>query len=182
MYASFRSVTAKNGKILTPTRTGNFLLTSMDPEFYATLDKLSARLLKVASDVIAPILTGFINKSFTVGVFARVWKSAKVTALFKDGDTLLKDNYRPISILPTMSKIIERSANIQLSFFLEENRLLLLSQFGVRLCPVPVRRLLRPSRSMHFGDVSETNGRETPRQPRSAHASAFVKSSHVQLK
>ena len=35
MYASFRSVTAKNGKILTPTRTGNFLLTSMDPEFYA---------------------------------------------------------------------------------------------------------------------------------------------------
>ena len=36
MYASFRSVTAKNGKILTPTRTGNFLLTSMDPEFYAT--------------------------------------------------------------------------------------------------------------------------------------------------
>ena len=35
MYASFRSVTAKNGKILTPTRTGNFLLTSMDREFYA---------------------------------------------------------------------------------------------------------------------------------------------------
>ena len=36
MYASFRSVTAKYGKILTPTRTRNFLLTSMDPEFYAT--------------------------------------------------------------------------------------------------------------------------------------------------
>ena len=37
MYASFRSVTDKNSKILTPTRTGNFLLTSMDREFYATL-------------------------------------------------------------------------------------------------------------------------------------------------
>ena len=36
MYASFRSVTAKNGKMLTPNRTGNFLLTSMDAEFYAT--------------------------------------------------------------------------------------------------------------------------------------------------
>ena len=34
MYASFRSVTAKNGKILTPTQTGNFSLTSMDWEFY----------------------------------------------------------------------------------------------------------------------------------------------------
>ena len=41
-------------------------------------------------------------------------------------------------------------------------------------CLVPVRRLSRPSRSMHFGDVSETNGRETPRQSRSAHAWAFL--------
>ena len=36
MYASFRSVTDKNSKILIPTRTGNFLLTSMDREFYTT--------------------------------------------------------------------------------------------------------------------------------------------------
>ena len=36
MYASFRSVKDKNSKILTPTRTGNFLLTSMDREFYTT--------------------------------------------------------------------------------------------------------------------------------------------------
>jgi len=41
-------------------------------------------------------------------------------------------------------------------------------------CLVPVRRLLRPSRSMHFGDVSETNGQETPRQSRGAHARAFL--------
>ena len=56
-----------------------------------------------------PILTGLINKSFTDGVFPGVWKCAKVTALFKDGDKSLKDNYRPISILPTISKIIEIS-------------------------------------------------------------------------
>ena len=94
------------------------------------LDKLSARLLKDASDVIAPILTGLINKSFGDGVFPGVWKSAKVTALFKDGDKSLKDNYRLISILPTISKIIERSARVQLSSFLEENRVLSQSQFG----------------------------------------------------
>ena len=52
---------------------------------------------------------------------------------FKDGGKSLKDNYRPISILPTISKIIERSAHIQLSPFLEENRLLSQSQFGFRL-------------------------------------------------
>ena len=97
------------------------------------LDKLSARLLKDASDVTAPILTGLINKSFTGGVFPGVWKCAKDTALFKDGDKSLKDNYRPMSTLPTISKIIERSAHIQLSSFLEENRLLSQSQFGFRL-------------------------------------------------
>ena len=74
-----------------------------------------------------------INKSFSDGVFPRVWKCAKVIALFKDGDKSIKDNYRPISILPTISKIIERSAHIQLSSFLEVNRLLSQSQFGFRL-------------------------------------------------
>ena len=47
------------------------------------LDKLSVRLLKDASDVIAPILTGLINKSFTDGVFPGVWKYAKVAAVIK---------------------------------------------------------------------------------------------------
>ena len=100
---------------------------------YLTKTELRFRLLKYASDVIAPILTGLINKSFTDGVFPGVWKCAKDIALFKDGDKSLKDNFRPISILPTISKIIERSAHIQLSSFLEENRLLSQSQFGFRL-------------------------------------------------
>ena len=100
---------------------------------YLTKTELRFRLLKYASDVIAPILTGLINKSFTDGVFPGVWKCAKVIALFKDGDKSLKDNYRPISILPTISKIIERSAHIQLSSFPEENKLLSQSQFGFRL-------------------------------------------------
>ena len=78
-------------------------------------------------------LTGLINKSFSDGVFPRVWKCAKVIALFKDGDKSIKDNYRPISILPTISKIIERSAHIQLSSFLEVNRLLSQSKFGFQL-------------------------------------------------
>ena len=101
------------------------------------LDKLSARLLKDASDVIASILTGSINKSFTDGFmyFQGSGSVQKSLHFFKDRDKSLKDNYRPISILPTISKITERSAHIQLtlSSFLEENRLLSQSQFGFRL-------------------------------------------------
>ena len=108
-------------------------LKSLKPNKAVGLDKLSARLLKDASNVIAQTLTGLINKSFSDGVFPRVWKCAKVIALFKDGDKSIKDNYRPISILPAISKIIERSAHIQLSSFLEVNRLLSQSQFGFQL-------------------------------------------------
>ena len=108
-------------------------LKSLKPNKAVGLDKLSARLLKDASDVIAQTLTGLINKSFSDGVFPRVWKCAKVIALFKDGDKSIKHYYRPISILPTISKIMERSAHIQLSPFLEVNRLLSQSHFGFRL-------------------------------------------------
>ena len=51
-------------------------LKSLKSNKAVVLDKLSARLLKDASDVIAPILTGAINKSFTDGVFPGVWKCA----------------------------------------------------------------------------------------------------------
>ena len=109
-------------------------LKSLKPNIAIGLDKLiKCSLVEGCFWRHRPILTGLINKSFTDGVFPGVWKCAKVTALCKDGDKSLKDNYRPISILPTISKIIERSAHIQLSSFLEENRLLSQSQFGFRL-------------------------------------------------
>ena len=46
MYASFRTAMAKNGKIPTPTRIANFLLTSVDWEFYVTLNELPSALNK----------------------------------------------------------------------------------------------------------------------------------------
>lgn len=96
------------------------------------LDKMSARLLKDAAEVIANPLTLLINKSLESGCFPATWKSAKVTALFKSGDRSLKDNYRPISILPTISKIIEKLAHNQLYNYLEDNKLLTKAQYGFR--------------------------------------------------
>lgn len=96
------------------------------------LDKISARLLKDAAEVISHSLTLLINKSFEEGCFPATWKSAKVTALFKGGDQSSKDNYRPISILPTISKIIEKAAHTQLYGYLEGNNLLTNAQYGFR--------------------------------------------------
>ena len=84
-------------------------IAKLRPNKAVGLDKISARLLKDGSHVISPILTSLINKSIEDGAFPKLWKSAKVSALFKGGDKSMKDNYRPISILPSVSKIIERA-------------------------------------------------------------------------
>ena len=60
------------------------------------------------------------------------WKCAKATVLFKQGDKTDKDNYRPISILPTVNKVIERAVHSQLYHYLEFNHLLTINQFGFR--------------------------------------------------
>ena len=96
------------------------------------LDSISARLLRDSSDVIAPPLTYLINMSFRTGVFPDMWECAKVMALFKKGDKHDRDNYRPISILPTVSKVIDRFVHLQLYGRLTQNKILFDNQFGFR--------------------------------------------------
>ena len=108
-------------------------ISKLKPNKAVGLDKISARLLKDGCHVISPPLASLINKSIEDVVFPKIWKSAKVTALFKGGDKLIKDNYRPISILPSVSKIIERAVHLQLSTYLEQNKLISSCQFGFRL-------------------------------------------------
>ncbi len=59
-------------------------------------------------------------------------KNAKVVPIFKSGAVNDKNNYRPISILPVLSKVLERFVHIHFSTFLEENNLITLVQSGFR--------------------------------------------------
>ena len=60
------------------------------------------------------------------------FKIAKVIPLFKTGDKALPDNYRPISLLSSFSKILEKVVCIRLLNFLENNNILTPDQFGFR--------------------------------------------------
>jgi hypothetical protein len=71
-------------------------------------DGLSIRLIKLAASVIAPSLTKLMNHCMLTGSFPAVWKIAKVIPLHKSGDKSNKNNYRPVSILPVLSKVLER--------------------------------------------------------------------------
>ena len=87
-------------------------------------DHIGCKLLKMTKNVIAESLCDIINKSLSTGVVPREWKKARVVPIFKAGDISSLNNYRPISILPTVSKIIERTVHQQLSEFMNANDLL----------------------------------------------------------
>ena len=88
--------------------------------------------IKNVLDSIINPLQHVINESFSHGIFPSQLKIAKVIPLFKSGDPLLPDNYRPISLLPNFSKIFEKVAFIRLTTFLENNKLISKYQFGFR--------------------------------------------------
>jgi hypothetical protein len=88
--------------------------------------------LKDCANVIAKPLTHIINSSLTTGVFPTDWKLSKLIPIPKSKPYNRVENYRPISVIPAISKVIEKLVYRQLSTYLENNNLLDESQFGFR--------------------------------------------------
>ena len=109
----------------------NFLL-SLDGTKSTGLDCIGPRLLKLAPNILSPSIMFIINKSITSGIFPCVWKHAKVKPLYKSGAKDDVNNYRPISILPTLSKIIEKWTHVKLMSYLNQHQLLTQKQSGFR--------------------------------------------------
>ena len=96
----------------------------------SSYDEISSNLLKKCRDHICTPLAYIINQSFEQGVFPYRLKEALVIPLFKKGDKHNVENFRPISILPTFSKIFEHAINIQLKKFLQKNKIINPYQHG----------------------------------------------------
>ncbi|MEO0684105.1 MAG: reverse transcriptase family protein, partial [Cyanobacteria bacterium J06649_11] len=96
------------------------------------IDDLPPGLLKDCDAFISQPLCHIINLSLQTGSFPTNWKSAKVTPLFKSGSSSLPENFRPISVLPILSKILEKSVHFELKRFLENENLLTKHQHGFR--------------------------------------------------
>ena len=77
-------------------------------------------------------LTLIINQSLMSGVFPDKLRLAKVIPLYKKGDSTITDNYRPISLLPTLSKFLEKNVYNQLFAYFTDNELFYPSQYGFR--------------------------------------------------
>ena len=77
-------------------------------------------------------LTYIFNKSFSTGIYSEWFKLAKIILLHKNCPVYVTDNYRPISLLPVISRVLEKLMFKRMSKFVNVNRLLYMKQFGFR--------------------------------------------------
>ncbi len=95
-------------------------------------DGIPMKFIKDALYVIAFYLTCIVNTSIVTGIVPIAWKRALVIPLFKSGDVSDFNNFRPVSLLPIISKILEKIVASKLTHFLETKKLLSNSQHGFR--------------------------------------------------
>ena len=95
-------------------------------------DEISIKVVKyVAYEILVP-LTVIFNVSFTSGIVPNQLKIAKVLPLFKSGDKACFTNYRPVSVLPIFSKLLEKMFQKRLLNFVNKKKLLYNGQYGFR--------------------------------------------------
>jgi hypothetical protein len=87
------------------------------------IDNLSVRFFQMLINYICPSVKYLINCCLRQGVMPKIWKSVKVTALFKSEDKKNMNNFRPIFILPAIIKVIESVVFKHLHYLLENNLL-----------------------------------------------------------
>ena len=95
-------------------------------------DGISSEFLKLISADVSKCVTTIINRSLTSGIFPNSLKIAKVTPIFKKENNKLITNYRPISVLPVLSKLFETVISEQLIDYFLTNNLLYQQQYGVK--------------------------------------------------
>ncbi|XP_073767046.1 uncharacterized protein isoform X2 [Danio rerio] len=98
------------------------------------LDPIPSHLLQAISPAVIPTLTHIINTSLDSGLFPTTFKQARVTPLLKKPrlDHTLLENYRPVSLLPFMAKILEKVVFNQVLDFLTQNNLMDNKQSGFK--------------------------------------------------
>lgn len=95
-------------------------------------DGISAVMLKSCSGTISEHLSCLFNASLSSGKVPSAWKVSRITPIYKKGDASLVSNYRPISLLSLVSKLLERLIHSALMAHVMANDLLSTCQFGFR--------------------------------------------------
>ena len=115
----------------TPTEIGN-IIREMKSKYSCGMDGIPTSALKNSPDNILTALSHVVNLSLSQGVFFPSFKTAKIIPVFKKGCATDANNYRPTSLLPAMSKILEKVMYKRVMSFLNQQKFLYDGQFGFR--------------------------------------------------
>ena len=108
----------------------NDIVKQMKAKISMDADGLSMALVKQVVNEINRPLAHIFNLSVLNGTFSSRLKVSRTVPIFKSGDHLMTDNYRPISLLSTLSKILEKIISVQLVNHLDRNDILYEHQYG----------------------------------------------------
>ena len=86
------------------------IITNLNSKTSSGHDQISLTLLKKLKNVLVTPITVIVNQSLKTGIFPDALKIAKILPVFKKGDTHFIQNYHPISLLPSISKIFEKNS------------------------------------------------------------------------
>ena len=100
------------------------VINDLDASKAIGLDGIGPKIIKLAAHSLTPVITDLINKSIDSGSFPSQMKKAKVFPIYNGGQKSDPSNYRPISILPTISKIFEKHVNKHLMGYLIKYKLI----------------------------------------------------------
>jgi hypothetical protein len=108
------------------------IITSLKTDCATGWDGISGKILKLSLEKVVPPIAHICNVSISTGIFPLAFKKAIVHPIYKNGERDNISNYRPISVLPTLSKILERILNNALVSYLERHRIISDNQYGFR--------------------------------------------------
>ena len=117
---------------ISPTTVNEVILTALHIKSKSSTghDNFSNVLIKKIIYHIAIPLTHIFNSSFVTGIFPDIYKIAKIIPVYKSGDKTSASNYRPISLLPAFSKILEKLISKRLFNFISNNNIIFSGQYG----------------------------------------------------
>lgn len=108
------------------------IITKLKGSHTVGVDGICGKIIKAIAHLIVNPLAHCVNLSLLYGIVPKMTKIARIIPLFKSKDTNNLCNYRPISVLPTLSKIFERVVYNRLSRYLDKMNILSKTQYGFR--------------------------------------------------
>lgn len=108
------------------------IINNLKPYAAAGSDRITPRIIKENCDKLLTPITYLTNLSMNTGIFPTLYKEAIIRPIYKGGNEEDINNYRPVSLISNISKIIEKAIKNQLIEYLEDNKYFVESQTGFR--------------------------------------------------